>query len=117
MLTSRRHLLKGLTLGTGVPEPDDPTGGTATKAQDCIDPELSAKYSRPMFSSLDSHSLKKNHEAIASARSIRGFFARPHVTPGESTHQNAYHFSQPPFPPSPLSFNAGLKALPPKANF
>ncbi len=58
MLTSRSHLFKGLTPGTGVPESDDPTGGTATKAQDCIDPELSANYNTPMFCSLDSHSLK-----------------------------------------------------------
>ena len=69
-----------------------------------------------MFRSLGSHSLKMNHEPIAAARPIRVFFVRPHVTLGESAHQNADHFSQPPFPPSPLRFNAGLKALPPKAN-
>ena len=58
MLTSRKQLLKGLTLGTGVPESDDPRGGAATNGQDCIDPELSANYNTPMFCSLESHSLK-----------------------------------------------------------
>ena len=58
MLTSRKYLLKGLTLGTGVPESDDPGGGAATKGQDCIDPELSANYNTPMFGSLESYSLK-----------------------------------------------------------
>jgi hypothetical protein len=43
-----------------------------------------------MFCSPESHSLKKNHEPIASARSIRGFFARRRVTLGKPAHQNAY---------------------------
>ncbi len=58
MLTSRKHLLKGLTLGTGVPESDDPRGGAIIKAQDCIEPELSANYNTPMFFLLESHSLR-----------------------------------------------------------
>jgi hypothetical protein len=45
-----------------------------------------------MFCSLDSHSLKKNHESIATARSIRGFFARRRVTLGKPAVQNGYQF-------------------------
>jgi len=49
----------------------------------------------PMFCSNDSHSLKKNHESIASARSIRGFFTRRRVTLGKPAIQNAYQFKTP----------------------
>jgi hypothetical protein len=42
-----------------------------------------------MFCSLDSYSLKKNHESIASARSIRGFFTRRRATLGKPAIQNA----------------------------
>lgn len=58
MLTSRKHLLKDLTPGAGVPEPDDPRGRAATKGQDCIDPELSANYNSPVFYSFEPYSLK-----------------------------------------------------------
>lgn len=44
----------------------------------------------PMFCPLDSCSLKKNHESIASTRSIRGFFTRPRATLGKPAVQNAY---------------------------
>jgi hypothetical protein len=43
-----------------------------------------------MFRSPDSLSLKKNHEPIASERSIRGFFSRPRVTLGKPAVQNVY---------------------------
>jgi hypothetical protein len=42
-----------------------------------------------MFCSLDSYSLKKNHESIARVRSIRGFFACRRVTLGKPAIQNA----------------------------
>lgn len=58
MPNSRKHLLKGLALGTGVPRSNDPRREAATKGQDCIDPELSANYYTPMFCSLESYSLK-----------------------------------------------------------
>ena len=48
---------------------------------------------RPMFFQLDSYRLKKNHEPIAYARSIRGFFTRPRITLGKPAVQNAYQLS------------------------
>jgi hypothetical protein len=44
-----------------------------------------------MFCSLDSSSLKKNHESIASARSTRGFFAPPRDDLGNPLPQEGYH--------------------------
>ena len=43
-----------------------------------------------MFCPLDYCSLKKDHEPIAFARSIRGFFTPRRVTLGKPAHQNAY---------------------------
>jgi len=43
-----------------------------------------------MFHQLDWYCLKKNHEPIAYARSVRGFFARRRVTLGKPAVQNAY---------------------------
>jgi hypothetical protein len=43
-----------------------------------------------MFCSLDSYTLKKNHESTARVRSIRGFFTRPRVTLGKPAVQNGY---------------------------
>ena len=43
-----------------------------------------------MSCSTESHSVKKNHESIASAGSIRGFFTRPRATLGKPALQNGY---------------------------